>query len=296
MAWFRRGRRGRSRTEERLAALEAENERLRRNLQLLTDSNARCLAVKSLADALVRSFEGSIRTEVEQVATAMGQVKVATTDIARNSVHVKDQARSVDEAADRLASDLEGRSELLHRTREDAAQVVKAVRALGEQTTHIGSILETITQIAEQTNLLALNAAIEAARAGEHGRGFAVVADEVRHLANRTKQAVTEIESILTGLRDRTQAVVSKSECLAEVVEQFREDHERIRTSSTRTREAIAEVESGMAAVAAAAEEQSAIASEVEGRTEFIRHLTQDFGEVTEAFARMERRRWTLRG
>ncbi|RMD80639.1 MAG: hypothetical protein D6809_00655 [Gammaproteobacteria bacterium] len=293
--WFRRKEAARQ-GARRLTELEAENARLRRNLQLLTDSNARCLAVKSLADALVRAFEGTIRSEVESVATAMGQVKVATADIARNSVHVKDQARSVDQAAERLVRDLEGRTELLQRTREDAGQVVEAVRALGEQTGHIGSILESITQIAEQTNLLALNAAIEAARAGEHGRGFAVVADEVRHLANRTKQAVTEIESILTGLRERTETVVSRSERLAEVVDQFQEDHRRIQASSGETRQAVGEVEHGMAAVAAAAEEQSAIAEEVEGRTELIHHLTRDFGEVTEAFAGMERRRWSLRG
>jgi len=274
--------------QETIAQLNREIERLRRTVGVLTASNARGILMRSLADALMRVFKNGVSHEIESVASAMEQMMIATGDIAQNSVTINGKTVEMDASTARLAADLESRAELLLKTEQDMRNVVEAVKALGTESANIGRILENITGIADQTNLLALNAAIEAARAGEHGRGFAVVADEVRNLASRTKGAVVEIEDILGGLRDRGASAESKAESLSEVVSQFREDHAKVQESAAFTRSSITEVQEGMGQVATAAEEQNAVSQDMDRQTNFIRDLARDFMNVAAVFQQLE--------
>jgi methyl-accepting chemotaxis protein len=273
-----------------IAQLNEEIENLRRTITVLTASNARGIMMQSLADALMRVFKNGVSSEIASVAGAMEQMMLATGEIARNSTAISGKTSAMDESTTRLSADLESRGELLMKTEQDMRNVVEAVKALGTESVNIGRILENITGIADQTNLLALNAAIEAARAGEHGRGFAVVADEVRSLAGRTKSAVEEVEDILGDLRERGTLAESKAENLSGVISQFRDDHVKVQQSAAFTRSSISEVQEGMGQVATAAEEQSAVSQDVDRQTGFIRDLVQDFLRVSTVFVRLEAR------
>jgi len=289
MGWFGQRRDGDS-VQETIGQLNAEIERLRSSIAVLTACNCRGIMMQSFAEALMRVFKNGISHEVESMAVAMEQMMIATAEIAHNSVTISGKTSLMDESTARLSADLESRAELMQRTEQDMRNVVDAVKALGTESTNIGRILENITGIADQTNLLALNAAIEAARAGEHGRGFAVVADEVRSLAGRTKGAVEEIEIILGELRDRGTSAESKAESLSQVVSQFREDHLKVQESAAFTRSSISEVQEGMGQLATAAEEQSTVSQDVERQTGFIRDLARDFMSVAAVFHALESR------
>jgi methyl-accepting chemotaxis protein len=270
-----------SSAQEIIARQNLEIERLRRTIGVLSVSS-------SLADALMRVFKNGVSHEIESMAGAMEQMMIATADIAHNSVTINGKTTEMDTSTERLSADLESRAELLLKTEQDMHNVVDAVKALGTESINIGRILENITGIADQTNLLALNAAIEAARAGEHGRGFAVVADEVRSLAGRTKGAVEEIIEILGGLRERSSTAEANAENLSQVVSQFREDHVKVQESAAFTRSSISEVQEGMGQVATAAEEQNAVSQDMERQTTFIRDLARDFMSVATVFRRLE--------
>src|SRR5690606_34466294 len=147
--------------------------------------------------------------EVDQVATAFQEMSATAQDVAHNAAQAAEAARNADQASReglQVIDTTTASIELLANEMNVAMQEVEGLASSSEQ---IGSVLEVIRAIAEQTNLLALNAAIEAARAGEAGRGFAVVADEVRNLASRTQESVEEIRQVIEGLQNGTREVVS---------------------------------------------------------------------------------------
>src|SRR5690606_36378955 len=135
--------------------------------------------------------------EVEQVATASQQMSSTAQDVARSAAQAAEAARGANGATQDGLGVIDQTTRNIDRLAADMTSAMSRVEGLAESSEQIGSVLEVIRSIAEQTNLLALNAAIEAARAGEAGRGFAVVADEVRNLAKRTQDSVAEIRQVI---------------------------------------------------------------------------------------------------
>lgn len=201
--------------------------------------------------------------ETDQVASAMNQMMATMSEVARNAGDAAESTRKADAetAAGRDVVDKTVTS--IRNLASDIEQASKLVHELGADTTNIGSVLDVIKNVADQTNLLALNAAIEAARAGEHGRGFAVVADEVRTLASRTQQSAQEINAMIDRVQRRAReavAAMDKSRAAAgDTVEQAsRADH-----SLDAIAGAVATINSMNTQIATAMHEQSTVAEDI---------------------------------
>jgi methyl-accepting chemotaxis protein len=150
------------------------------------------------------------RIETEQAATAMQQMAATVQQVAQNAEQASQAAGEADRQArsgDRIVQQASGQ---IHRLADELAVSEQAIHSLQHQVERIGTVVDVITAVAEQTNLLALNAAIEAARAGEQGRGFAVVADEVRSLAQRTQASTREIETLIASLQQLSRHSVAQ--------------------------------------------------------------------------------------
>ncbi|WP_295476958.1 methyl-accepting chemotaxis protein [uncultured Pseudomonas sp.] len=160
----------------------------------------------SAEQAQARSQQQS--QQMELVATAVNQVTYGVQDVARNAEHAASEMRNAESEAQQGLVNIDGSLRQIQQLSATIEQAVAVIRTLSSETTQIGSVLEVISGIAEQTNLLALNAAIEAARAGEQGRGFAVVADEVRLLAQRTQKSTAEIQGMIESLQGHSDAAV----------------------------------------------------------------------------------------
>jgi len=146
--------------------------------------------------------------QMELVATAVNEVTYGVQDVAKNAEHAAKEMRDAESQAHQGQVNIDSSLRQIDHLSGTIGQAVEVIRTLAAESTQIGSVLEVISSIAEQTNLLALNAAIEAARAGEQGRGFAVVADEVRLLAQRTQKSTAEIQGMIERLQKHSDAAV----------------------------------------------------------------------------------------
>jgi len=146
--------------------------------------------------------------QMELVATAINEVTYGVQDVAKNAEHAASEMRDAQVQAQQGQVNIDGSLQQIDQLSGTIRQAVEVIRTLSSESTQIGGVLEVIRSIADQTNLLALNAAIEAARAGEQGRGFAVVADEVRLLAQRTQKSTAEIQLMIERLQGHSEAAV----------------------------------------------------------------------------------------
>lgn len=239
-------------------------------VQVATASNQ----LQSTAEQIATAAE-EVASQTATVATASEEMSATSNDISRNCTMASDIANRASEMANNGAAvvqeTLRGMEQIADKVRESA----QTVEALGARSDQIGAIVGTIEDIADQTNLLALNAAIEAARAGEQGRGFAVVADEVRALAERTTRATREIGGMIKAIQQETGGAVTSMEQGVTEVEKGMDSSRRSGDALQQILEGINEVTMQVHQIATAAEEQTAVTGEISTNIHQITDVVQ---------------------
>jgi len=221
------------------------------------------------------------RQQTEQVATAITEMTATVQEVASNANLAADSAQQADDnaiAGQKVVGDTVSSINALAAEIETGANVINK---LSQDAQSIGSVLDVIKGIAEQTNLLALNAAIEAARAGEQGRGFAVVADEVRTLASRTQESTTEIESMIESLQVQASAAV---EAITQGQEKAKDSVQNASNAGNALNEitnSVATITSMNIQIATASEEQSAVAEEINQNVVNISHVADENAQAS---------------
>ncbi|WP_429432496.1 methyl-accepting chemotaxis protein [Pseudomonas frederiksbergensis] len=213
----------------------------------------------------------SQKEETEQVATAMNQMTATVHDVARNAEEAAQAAQTADDKVESGQQVVRHSMARIEQLADSATSASSSIESLSAQIQNIGTVLSVIKSVAEQTNLLALNAAIEAARAGEQGRGFAVVADEVRALAKRTQQSTEEIERLVSALRSAAQSSVQQIQSSGELVKLAVSDALQTESALGSIAAAVSLIQQMNQQIAAAAEEQSSVAEEINRSVTSIR-------------------------
>ncbi len=242
-------------------------------------------SVQKVSDASEHTADIAIRTdkgvqtqlaEIELVATAVHEMTATAQDVARNATQAAEAASHADRAANQGRHIVQDTGATITELAGEIGRAVDVVQTLARDSENIDAILVTIRSIAEQTNLLALNAAIEAARAGEQGRGFAVVADEVRNLAQKTQQATGEIQQMIQQLQNGTRDVVQVMEQSQSRTQRSVEQADAAAEALQAITQAVSLINDMNNQIASAAEEQSAVAEDINRNVTNIGQVAQD--------------------
>ncbi len=210
----------------------------------------------------------------DSVATAIYEMEATVQEVARNATETATKLESVGTDAGRIRGDMERSESQVNSMSADIRESADAIGQLAQQVSDIGQVIQVISAISEQTNLLALNAAIEAARAGEHGRGFAVVADEVRNLARRTQESTSEIEAIIERLQQGSQRAVKAMEAGEGATAETVSAAKRMGEALTSISENVSDVVGLSHQVATATEEQSSVTEDISRNVQNIAELS----------------------
>lgn len=219
------------------------------------------------------------QNETEQVATAIHQMTATTAQVAGNAAEAREAAEAANNEAALGQTVVTNTVEAIRQLAQEISAAEGIIREVAQNSENIGAVLDVIRTIAEQTNLLALNAAIEAARAGEHGRGFAVVADEVRSLANRTRDSTNEIEQMIASLQAGTGRAVQAMVDGCDKANANVEFAEQTLNSLHSITEAITSIAGLNTQIALAAEEQRQVSEEINRKITAISDATNNTAE-----------------
>ena len=228
----------------------------------------------------------SQKIETDQVATAMHEMTATVQEVARNAEDASQAAAAADGEAregDRVVNQA---IDQIERLAVEVGRSTEAMAVLQQESDKIGSVMDVIKAVAEQTNLLALNAAIEAARAGEAGRGFAVVADEVRGLAQRTQKSTEEIQTLVAALQSGTQQVASVMNTSRGLTDSSVTLTRQAGTSLQGITRTVSNIQSMNQQIAAAAEQQSAVAEEISRSIINVRDVSEQTAAASDETAK----------
>ncbi|MEO8488626.1 methyl-accepting chemotaxis protein [Pseudomonas sp.] len=265
-----------------MQALKSMQQGLRGTLSLISDSSNQLASTSEEMHAVTEDANKGMlhqNNEVEMAATAVTEMSAAVEEVARNASAASEAANRSNSAA------LAGRARVDETVKAISLMVANVedtsaeVQGLAVMATDISKVLDVIRAIAEQTNLLALNAAIEAARAGEAGRGFAVVADEVRALAHRTQQSTSEIEQMISSIQKGTGAAVSAMTHTNAQAQRTLETAQGAGSALVEITESIDNITERNVLIATASEEQAQVAREVDRSLVSIRDLSNQASE-----------------
>jgi methyl-accepting chemotaxis protein len=256
--------------------------------QILQTSDQVALAARQLhknADQIAAGTD-HVAAQTHTAAVASEEMSATSSDIARNCLRAAENSSRASGTASSGADVVRLTTGGMERIASRVKDAARTVEQLGARSDQVGAIVSTIEDIADQTNLLALNAAIEAARAGEQGRGFAVVADEVRALAERTTRATHEIGKMIRAIQDDTKgAVCAMEEGVAEV-ERGAEHSLKSGQALEEILEQVNEVTMQISQIATAAEQQTSTTGEISGNIQIITSVFQETARgVTETAA-----------
>jgi methyl-accepting chemotaxis protein len=227
----------------------------------------------------------SQRDETDQVATAMNQMTNTVLDVARNAQQASEAATHADQQAregDKVVNDA---IEQIEQLAAEVARSTKAMNQLKLESEKIGGVLDVIKSVSQQTNLLALNAAIEAARAGEAGRGFAVVADEVRGLAQRTQESTEEIEELIAALQQGTQQVAITLDSSRSLTDNSVSLSRRAGSALEQITRTVSNIQDMNQQIATAGEQQSAVAEQITRNVVSVRDISDQTAAASEETA-----------
>ncbi|WP_412071492.1 methyl-accepting chemotaxis protein [Pseudomonas sp. FEN] len=252
-------------------------QKLRDTLQRISGSATQLAsAAEELNTVTDESARGLVRqnNEIEQAATAVNEMTSAVEEVARNAVSTSEASKNATASAGDGRDLVQETVGAIERMSSDVQSTATLIGNLAKESQDIGKVLDVIRGLADQTNLLALNAAIEAARAGEAGRGFAVVADEVRALAHRTQQSTSEIERMIGSIQGGTEQAVDSMRNSTDRAESTLNIAKGAGLALETINTAIVEINERNLVIASAAEEQAQVAREVDRNLVNIRDLS----------------------
>nr|WP_150771826.1 methyl-accepting chemotaxis protein [Pseudomonas fluorescens] len=260
-----------------LLAMSKMQDKLRDTLQRISGSATQLASaaeeLNSVTDESARGLTQQ-NNEIEQAATAVNEMTSAVEEVARNAVSTSEASKHATTSAGDGRDLVQETVSAIERMSADVQGTATLIGDLANESRDIGKVLDVIRGLADQTNLLALNAAIEAARAGEAGRGFAVVADEVRALAHRTQQSTSEIERMIGSIQSGTEHAVDSMRNSTERAESTLNIARGAGMSLDTINSAIVEINERNLVIASAAEEQAQVAREVDRNLVNIRDLS----------------------
>nr|WP_092395628.1 methyl-accepting chemotaxis protein [Pseudomonas sp. NFACC39-1] len=260
-----------------LRAMSTMQDKLRDTLQRISGSATQLASaaeeLNSVTDESARGLTQQ-NNEIEQAATAVNEMTSAVEEVARNAVSTSEASKDATASAGDGRDLVQETVSAIERMSADVQSTATLIGNLADESRDIGKVLDVIRGLADQTNLLALNAAIEAARAGEAGRGFAVVADEVRALAHRTQQSTSEIERMIGSIQSGTEHAVDSMRNSTERAESTLNIARGAGMSLDTINTAIVEINERNLVIASAAEEQAQVAREVDRNLVNIRDLS----------------------